>query len=63
MKKNCLAFLILYCAIFTWLAVPFVMADGDLLRNQGLTLQAELISHQTVTAQADMQDLQTRPVR
>ncbi len=60
MKKNCLGFLIIYCCIFTWMAVPFVMADDSLLRKPELLplSQDEAVGvPETVTAAMEVSDL------
>ncbi len=60
MRKNCLGFLILYCCVFTWMAVPFVMADDALLRKPELlpASRAEsILPRETVTAAMDVRDL------
>jgi hypothetical protein len=63
MKNNCLGFLILYCCVFTWMAVPFVMADDALLRQPDLVpgnSAESIIPRETVTAAIDMRDLQEK---
>jgi hypothetical protein len=60
MKNNCLGFLIIYCSIFVWLAVPFVMADDTSLRKYDLSpaSKADTVTpKETVTASVDTEDL------
>lgn len=59
MRNNCLGFLILYCSVFVWLAVPFVMADDALLRQPEFVpgSKAEsIIPRETVTALIEAKD-------
>ncbi len=66
MRNNCLGFLILYCSVFVWLAVPFVMTDDALLRQPEFVpgSRAEsILPRETVTAAIDPKDLATAELR
>jgi hypothetical protein len=63
MKRHCLICVTLYCAIFTWMAIPFVMTDDALLRSgEVIPLdQSETVAPRlTVTAQADIPGLASK---